>query len=79
MINIKANVSWSIDINNTGIEWHRLQHKIGEVIEKTIFIHTLSTGEMRSEFSIEVDDKIIDVYLKWDTFNKKIIIGCILA
>lgn len=79
MINIKANVSWSIDINNTGIEWHRLQHKIGKIIEETIFIHTLSTGEMRSEFSIEIDNKVIDVYLKWDTFNKKIIIGCILA
>ena len=79
MINMKTNIAWCIDINNTGIEWHRLQHKIGKIIEETIFIHTLSTGEMRSEFSIEIDNKVIDVYLKWDTFNKKIIIGCILA
>lgn len=79
MINMKTNIAWSIDINNTGIEWHRLQHKIAERIEDNIFIHTLSTGEMKLAFSIEVDNKVIDVYLKWDTLNRSLRIGCILA
>lgn len=34
---------------------------------------------MRSEFSIEIDNKVIDVYLKWDTLNRSLRIGCILA
>ena len=79
MINMKTNIAWSIDINNTGIEWHKLQQKKKKIIEETIFIHTLSTGEMRSEFSIEIDNKVIDVYLKWDTLNRSLRIGCILA
>lgn len=77
-ISMKANIAWSIEINNTGIEWCDLQHELAKKLENT-YLHTLSTKEMLPEFAMEIENKLIEVWLKWDKFNMKLNIGCILV
>lgn len=77
-ISMKVNIAWSIEINNTGIEWYDLQHEMVKGLEST-YLHTLSTNKMLPEFKIEVKNKLIEVWLKWDKINMKLNIGYILV
>lgn len=77
-ISMKTNIAWSIEINNTGIEGCDLQHELAKKLEKT-YLHTLSTKEMLPGFTMEIENKLIEVWLKWDKFNMKLNIGCILV
>lgn len=80
MIDTRILISQQIIFNNTGIEWHKLQHPIAEYCSN-IAVHCLGKNQfydtLEPTISTVIDNIHVDIWLKFSTEKLQVEAICI--
>lgn len=80
MIDTRISIAQAIIFNNTGLEWHKLQHPIAEYCSNTA-VHCLGKNQfydtLEPTISTILDEVPVDIWLRFSTEKLQIEAVCI--